>query len=623
MSSIELNYLNLDSINSLNADRLSSLEMNAKEDSKTSQNQLYLSNVLLLMTTQLSQVQKEGRKISKANLSTTPSLCSSSSPTASPNSTSSSTSTGSSTAPTTQPMANSSSNSGDLPVIITPVDVTIPDDYDDAERGLESLISFQAGNWNQFSDMIYLLEYMIGFAEKFPSSPVVTAQTYTKLEAALVINLIATIFVNSGGDQALTNQAIATVSGLFGGNIPSEITPYMNYAYYSKNYTYDGTHVITQQELHFYEVNTLFNATPSKLLSGIYKDEINRIMDNFDEATFLEGDFEIYIQLAGVILQKEGDTQNEIASCANMLQELSTGATYVGNAEDAFSQIVKFDINNPTLIELNTSLDDIEEGFEYTFKALNITNDAQFKTYLIGTCHTTEAGANAIVDLHDILEPIYKINNAIQWSSIDSATQHKILTDLTTINNTPSDCNTFIMLTNTVPSYDIKLINDYDNNTPTEPLDEAKILAQYLLGLRQMGQIYDSTIFPGLGDITSKLLGNSENPSGGDFFSVTGISLDQLIGAAQGNTADEQAIVDGIGKIVPIDADGETEGLSTINNELNEMATYFDDHNQAETTNVQTMANNDEKMLSFIKELYDQPTKFIKSIQSNLQQSAQ
>lgn len=731
MSSIESVDLSLDSINE--NEELYSIER-INIEGLNSQDKIYFCHLLNLTNDALSQVLKEGRNISKGLISgknsiySNPPLCSSSAPTSS------------SSNKTTSSSNSASSSAADI----------VPDDYLTAEKELESLLSIQAGNWNQFNENSeYLLTYMVGFAESFPDSPVVASPIYSKVESSLIENYISTVFVNSNGDYAQTEAAINAIETLFGGNVPppnhyNGSYTLTDYDYYENKYAVGGK-VVPTQILHELQVNNLFYSGINSLFTVIYCDEISQIMSQMDDATVVDGDFQIYLQLAGVISQKSSDSENEIAGCANMLMELSTGSTSVGQAEDALSVIVNFATNSDLLNEINQGLDAAADGFIYSINnypanhdgkpftlqawydfaaSMNISDaardaitdlyyvltpiyqennnsinfclidlttqtriiedlttingDPNAQNFMMNYCNMSVPGIlsdlneyvdeeskqnlsqvnsgliqiasslifdvtqygitldkwneianqmgisdearDAITDLYNILAPVYQNNNSsINFYNLDSKTQTQIINDLNTINNDPNAVSFMQTYTNTnVPG----LIDEIKNYEYQYPYDDAQRLAKNLLFLRETGEIYNDTIFPGLLDLTSKLLGDSSDPNG-DFFTVVGITLDQLEGAAEGNTDDEVALINGIVKLVPLDDSGDSSDLSLINNELSSLAMYFDENTQQEQANVQYITATEKEMLSFLKELYDNPTQFIKAIQQNLNRSNQ
>lgn len=719
MSSIESVDLSIDSINK--SEETSPIERKEIEGLSIPQDNVYLGQLLNLTYDTLTQVLKEGRNLSKASISGTshssPLLCASASPKA---------------ASSSKPTATASAGS-------SPADNIVPDNYLDALKELESLLSVQAGNWNQFNENSYnLLTYMIGFADKFPDSPVVTSPIYIKVEAALVENYLAAVYVE---DPSQFNQAQNDIITLFGSwdNVPDTIKPMLQgTTYFDNKYVFDGQ-VVPEKIMHELQVNNLFSSGINSLFKIIYSEEINQIMADMDEATFLDGDFQIYLQLAEVFAQKSGDSENEIAGCANMLMELSTGSTSVGNAENSLSEIVNFATDSDLLNNIDEGLDETvkdlidavnkyhptqQQWYDYA-KQMGISDEARDaiadlynvltpiyqsnnnsinfclidKTtqtrivedftiingdqnadiFMMDWCNLSvpgllnllneyvdeessnhlsdvnsglieiaalmisdvnqygitqdkwnnyaaqmgisDAARDAITDLYNILVPVYEKNNSsINFSKLDSKTQTQIIDDLNTINNDPNAVSFMKTYLNTDVSAFLDVINDYEYQYP---YDAAQNLAQNLLFLRETGEIYGNTIFPGLLDLTSKLLGDSSNPNGGDFFSAVGISLEQLEGAAEGNTDDETALIEGIVNLVPSDDSGETSELSLINNDLSGIAMYFDENTQQEQANVQYITATDKEILSFLKELYDNPTKFVEAIQKNLNQANQ
>jgi hypothetical protein len=133
--------------------------------------------------------------------------------------------------------------------------------------------------------------------------------------------------------------------------------------------------------------------------------------------------------------------------------------------------------------------------------------------------------------------------------------------------------------------------------------------------LQSMGDYLNDSMMPGLKELTDRLVG--------DFESITGVSEQDLQDAANGSTTAQQKIVDGISSIIPTDPDQDTYGITTINNDLNSVTTYFNNQNSAQQAQVQYLSGEVNQMLTFMKQMYDQPVQLTTDINSNLNSADQ
>lgn len=171
-------------------------------------------------------------------------------------------------------------------------------------------------------------------------------------------------------------------------------------------------------------------------------------------------------------------------------------------------------------------------------------------------------------------------------------------------------------LTNALAS----IVNDYndDNSGSTISDDDVQTFANAFCTIYSMGYYLggDDSVLSGLQDNVDQLFD--------DFTSTTGVSLDQLEGAAEGNSDDISDVKNGLINIMPettVSSDDTSttsdNDFQTVNNDINNITTYFNDHNSTEQAEAQYLSSMDEEFLSFIKSALKAPNTFETAIIQN------
>ena len=495
-------------------------------------------------------------------------------------------------------------------------------DYDT----LINMLSWQCGHFADMSRAQNILNYLIDFSNRY-SDKIAADGTLKNLIQNIIETymeaLIAKTYLSGGDISQIINDLIKQLSSgsdflKFISNDFSSKNKF-NPSYYEKEYTDPTDH--SKKMNNDYKIQSLLaicaNDSMHKLISKLYQAELQDIIAKAADAT-LKGHNNIqliFLLLLSVIENKERNTEDEIVGCANMLKELGYGETATGNAQDALSEIIN-QLMNPNMTAINTELNVI---VKYMRDYPNWNNiDVAHRLFSLGI--TNSDAVYSFLHLHDVIcSQDNPIPYPADWQKLTTFQKTNILSSLETINR--YEPSLWTKLDNfTTPEAVKTLINNISGDK-----EKAKELAQALVQLEEMGSYFDSSILQGLKDITSKLLGD-ETGTGGDFFSITGLTLKDLKIAASGDSKEAQEaqtkILEALKKLLPsVQQEIDTNPLTTITNELNQIATYFNDQNNAEQANAQFISSNDEKMLSFIKEMYDSIISLEKGLMQNLQRS--
>lgn len=467
-------------------------------------------------------------------------------------------------------------------------------------KKLEQMIAWQKNNPMNINGESVLLTFMISFGQQFPGG---LSHINTNLMETLMKNLIASVYVDSES-QAAALQAMEAIKAMFAGS------PSLKYILddFDRNHGFDintyinGYQIGSKDKEKDWQIFLLraggalakvcVNDLPS-LIKGIYDDELDIILKL---AKACKNPFLYYLLLLSIIGQKETDTQGTIGGCGNMLKLLAKGESASGDAMSALSVLIN---------QLEAKRGDASALNDF-YKKIMDPDPAKRAALLEGL---TPAQASELKNI---------------WADGDSQAYKGL--DLSSITD-PGDQGRMVNSMNDLaqnatfkakfPDYkdsDWTKINanmkDYLNNSP----DAAKKLADTLLYLQEMSKDLE-VLLPGIKDSTEKFFGKDGS---GDFFSLTKITPDMLNKASEGDLASQKAISDAVYALVPKTQSMDSQSLTTINTEMSQIGTFFNDQNSQEQATAQFISSNDQKMLSFIKEMYDQPTTFTKAIMQNL-----
>jgi hypothetical protein len=437
-------------------------------------------------------------------------------------------------------------------------------------------------------------------------------------------NYLASVYIHLGD----LDGAIAKIQSLFGGVIPDFLKDIATKEYYinSKLYNDETGHPISVQRFAIIGGSELALACQKfikKLRKMIYEEEIKEIMKHAHDHK-MKGHLNIhliYLQLLNIIRSKEEDAQDEIAGSANMLKELGFGETDTGNITDAIAAILG--IHNPEdLSIINSNLKSFMQDMNYILTTYK--GDVQkFVDDLTRDFKLSPGGADALKEIFTICKQCKDPNNP-DFSQLSPEDRKKLQDDFAKLNDDPkfpSVVSSFftqgglLKIPVTVDFKDTLLkMKDYQPFAA----DSVQKLAQALLEIKDMGDFFDESIFPGLKEITEKLIG-----ADGYLKTLAGIDTDTLKKAAKGDKEAIKTITEKLRALQPQKPGDDTHALTAINNAVNEISTYFNDHNNAEQATAQFLSSNDEKILSFIKEMQDMPVSFTKAIMQNIQRSGQ
>ena len=596
------------------------------------QNEILIQHILLSMHMQATALSKE---------SISETVCSSSTTAISPDLASSSSLTSSSPASGLS-SAKGTSSRGSVGAYGLPTVGSSAANYPftgDPKKDYQTFIKILSDKRTNFTSMSKaeeILNFLIQFSETYKNDPAVNSAEMKQMITTYMQIIIATAYINGQDVQAAINRIESKFAGAQSPAMKAAIAEFNQAGkntvqFYIDNYSVtnpaDPTKKIPMSKDTFARVGggqMAFCAINSigKISHMLYKSLIAEVMKDAAAAT-MKGHKNIqliYLELLNIIRSKEGDAEDEIAGTANMLKQLGLGETSTGAAEDAISKLISLTKSLDPSIDLktiNTNLTALAKFF-HDYKNWDRTQVAR-KLHDAGVKSGDEI--NAFLDLHDTLLDV-QISQPmpLDWTKIPPYTQSKILNELEIINRNPKAWTAFNLKPEDAENL-VKAIDSYNGFTP-DVLDTAKQLAQALLDLREMGLYFNDSIFPGLKEITEELLGD-EKGAGGDFFAITKLDLNTLQLAANGNEAAQEKVVKAIEALKPESATSETSPLSTITNEINHIATFFNDRNNEEQADAQFLSSNDEKILAFIKEMQDFPVNFEKAILQNLQRSGQ
>lgn len=468
-------------------------------------------------------------------------------------------------------------------------------------KKLEQMIAWQKNNPMNINGESVLLTFMISFGQQFGLSHI-----NTNLMETLMKNLIASVYVDDES-QAAALQAMQAIKDMFAGapslkyilddfnnekNKGFDINTYINgYQIGSKDKDKDWQIFLLRAGRDLAKV--CVNDLPS-LIKGIYDDELDIILKL---AKACKNPFLYYLLLLSVIGQKEADTQGTIGGCGNMLKLLAKGESASGDAMSALAVLIN---------QLEAKRGDASALNDFYKKIMD--PDPAKRAALLKDLTADQAQAlKNIWSIGD--DPAYK---GLDLSSITDPGDQGIIVKAM---NDLSKSSTFKAKFPDYKDSDWTAFNakmtDYLNDSP----DAAKKLADTLLYLQEMSKDLE-VLLPGIKASTEKFFGKDGNP--GDFFSLTKITPDMLNKASEGNVTSQKAISDAIYALVPRTQSMDSQSLTTINTEMSQIGTFFNDQNSQEQATAQFISSNDQKMLSFIKEMYDQPTTFTKAIMQNL-----
>lgn len=504
-------------------------------------------------------------------------------------------------------------------------DTSVPDNQLDAEEKLEKMLKWQEENPMNINGEIYMLQYMINFANTYPNDPLLdekssSGKDYATIMLTLMVNLMASVCVDSNFSSSAFKAALTEMDSLFkNSNSPllRDVDDYFKNHYtqigfYTDNYgkdTWDTFLLKAGGTLCLLGMKTI-----SPFIHKIYQ-QILKDIGTTDP-------FMLYIALLAVLADEEADFEMDIIGTANVLSELAVGERTVGNASSALSIIMNLNgYGSPT--DINHYITAFNQNMD---KALNDPNSQEAQAYNDLKTRDPEL-ANDLNDLYQVTS-----TNGDDYTKYDANAQKEVSDDLAKIldqynshtSNTDitSDLN---ILFSSIDTPDISGIDDlnswyksvqnYNDGDYKNACDSAQTLAESILYLQAMGDDLNDSMLPGLKSLTDRLTK--------DFESLTGVTDQDLQDAANGNQAAEQKIVDGVSKLVPQDPNQDTHGLTTINNDLNSITTYFNNHNSAEQAEAQYLSGMVEQMLSFMKQMYNQPGQLDAAIQTHLQSAGQ
>ena len=579
----------------LSANDIQSNQMSQELINKVVQDNATTYHILMMVLTQCQIVQKVGRKTAKTGGKITTSAA------YNPYTYHE---YGNNKTSKTSSMDAASGSSSDYPNPPSWFNTNVPDNELDAIKKLEKMLKWQEANFMNINGETALLQYMVNFEKKFPNDKGFVSKD---LMETLMKNLIAETYVQGGDVQAEINKIHSIVSGdSFLDSIWNDFAKkgYADVSYYEKNYSVDGKPISWDEfllkaggDIAFQTINTI-----PLLINAIYHKELDQIWQMY---LACKNPFFYYLALLAVIGDKEQDTEMDVMQCANMLKELSNGEKSVGNALSALSVIVN--LASPSTADINNCLRSFYDEMTKIINEQN-TNGPDWQKFQ----SLPQSMQDSITSAYTFVS--FNGGDSFDYNSLsdEAKTQcNGIINEMCGFCSSNSTCNSLF------GSCFNKIIND--NNNAKE---EAQELAEALLYIQQMGDILggDNSIFPGLKEMTDKLLGDGN----GDFYKLTGLTPDILKKAAYDDDGkSQQEIVDAIKKIVPTNQNSDTNSITTINNDLNQITSYFNDHNSAEQSKAQYIAANDQKMLSFMKQMYDQPTTLIKAIMQNLAKANQ
>ncbi len=462
-------------------------------------------------------------------------------------------------------------------------------------KKLEQIISWQKNHPTNINGESTLLNFMTSFIKMFPQGRALAMQ-YTNLMLTIMQNLIASVYVDSQGKAV--SDAINEIKNLLNSD------PSLTYLYqafdaaggfnidtYNKKYSTDG------QGKSVIDWNTFLlraggalasvcvNDLPS-LMKGLYDKELEEIYKLY---LACKNPFLYYLLLLSIIGQKQADTENNVAGCGDMLKLLAKGESAAGDAMSALSVLVNL---------LKGKTDDL--NFLNTFVHLVASNPS-----IIETLKTTDPAA------YNALKLLVTYGN-IDLNDLDANDKKEVMDAMKVVLG--SDKAKALYST-----FDFKKLQDKitDWETNYHP-DDAKKLAAALLNLQEMAKDMEA-LLPGIKESVKKFFGDKGDD--GDFFKLTNLDAATLQLAATGDATAEKKLSDAIYNIVPKGKDASSTALSTINSDMNTMTVFYNDQNSLVQAQAQNTSSNDQKMISFIQEMYKQPGDFIKAIMQFMQKS--
>lgn len=645
---MNIDSINLEVISSTTVDEVSSDEKNKKQD------QILIQHILLAIQANATLVQKTGREVQKASDCNVLPFNLDQPKKADNNNTfkwnsycpgSSSSTKGCTGNYGAYGMPTSTSDYGNTPQWIIDALNKIANEkqpvsekeHQEDEKTLINILSWQRANFMNISSCSVVLQYMNKYAGLYSNDPrdtFVKSEQFNNFAATLMEILAASIYVNNNG-KVDPNEILSMASNMQRAkdifNADKFNDPNSD-AY--KQYTIIQNDDPFQEMMFRYkaggklakavtdDLGTLTHMIYSALIAEITKDA----KDSSIKGQGSKNIELIYIQLLDLIRGKESNAEDEIAGTANMLQELGNGESVIGNISDYFSKILNG--SNLDWAKYESDIKFINAQLAAFTKAYNQikVNAANNKyntveDYLKAKYNLSSSTTSAMTDAYKILSKYDDGKGNFDFTSFSKSDQNQLVSDFNLVKSDKNIGN--VKELDGFPfsdlNSDINFVSHFFDNDDDGD-NTAQKLAQALLQLQEMGDDLNDSIFPGLKDITDKFLGDGK----GDFFKITGISKETLQKAANGDTAAEAEVFKKIALLAPHDGiDYNSSGLSTLNNEINECGSYFNDHNNAEQADAQVLSSNDEKILSFIKEMQDYPVNFEKTIVQNIGRASQ